>query len=103
MELLKDKGSEFTLSKFIKNNEDKEKDKLIKEQEMMAKDQVEEVPENPYKLGQDLEKQHLANTDGGNAFKNVGDSTNDQGDEIPKRNLTSDEEELLNLYHIQIQ
>lgn len=68
-----------------------------KESELTAQDQITQVPKNPYELGEKIEKQHLATNDG-NAFKNAGDSTNDKGDEIPKRNLTSDEEELLNLY-----
>jgi len=68
-----------------------------KESELTAQDQITQVPKNPYELGEKIEKQHLATNDG-KAFKNAGDSTNDKGDEIPKRNLTSDEEELLNLY-----
>jgi len=59
--------------------------------ELMAKDQVEEVPSNPYELGEKIEKEHLATNDG-KAFKDVGNSTNDKGDEIPKRNLANPEQ-----------
>lgn len=58
----------------------------------MAKDQYTEVGENPQKLSQDLEKESLKKTDG-EALKNVGNSANEKGDEITKRNLTDDEVE----------
>ena len=72
------------------------KDVIDMQDELMAKDQVEEVPTNPYELAQKIEKEHLATNDG-LAFKNVGDSTNDKGDEIPKRNLTNPEQEEVDL------
>lgn len=64
--------------------------------ELKAKDQYDEVGDNPYEMGEKLEKEHLKNTDG-KTLKNVGDSTNDQGDEIPKRNLTDDEQSDVNM------
>lgn len=72
------------------------KDVIDMQDEMMAKDQVEEVPANPYELAQKIEKEHLASNDG-LAFKNVGDATNDKGDEIPKRNMTNPEQEEVDL------
>jgi len=67
------------------------KDAIDTENELKAKDQVQEVGENPYALGEELEANDLKRT-GGMALKNEGDSTNDEGDEIPKRNLTKEEE-----------
>lgn len=61
-----------------------------------AKDQVTEVGNDPQKLSSDLEKESLSKTKG-ESFKNVGDSDNKKGNEIPKRNLTNDESEQLML------
>ena len=70
------------------------------EKELQWKDQQTDVPNDPQKLGQDIEKQAIKTADmkGKEALKNVGDSTNDNGDEIPKRNLTTAEQEEVNLY-----
>jgi hypothetical protein len=64
------------------------------EKELQWKDQQTEVGKDPQKLGNDIEKQEIkvADMKGDEALKNVGDSTNDKGDEIPKRNMTSDEQ-----------
>ena len=57
----------------------------------MAKDQYTEIDyEDSKKLGQEIEKEVLKKTKG-ESFKNVGNSTNKKGDEIPKRNQTDDE------------
>ena len=61
-----------------------------------AKDQMTEVGEDPQKLAADLEKETLSKTKG-ESFKNVGDSDNEKGNEIPKRNLTTDEADQLML------
>lgn len=61
-----------------------------------AKDQITEVGNDPQKLSSDLEKEALSKTKG-ESFKNVGDSDNKKGNEIPKRNLTNDESEQLML------
>lgn len=53
---------------------------------------------DPQKLGKDIEKQHLKNTGGGESFKNKGNSANNDGDEIPKRNLTDEEANEVDLY-----
>lgn len=60
--------------------------------ELEWKDQQTEVGDNPQKLSKDIEKQHIKNTNG-DSFDNVGNSTNNDGNEIPKRNLTDDESE----------
>jgi hypothetical protein len=60
------------------------------------KDQQTDVLD-PQKLSKDIEKNALKTTKGG-ALKNVGDSTNDNGDEIPKRNATDEEMDEIDLY-----
>lgn len=62
----------------------------------MAKDQYTDIDyEDSKNLGQEIEKEVLKKTKG-ESFKNVGNSTNKKGDEIPKRNLTGDEVEEIN-------
>lgn len=57
----------------------------------MAKDQYTDIDfEDSKELGQEIEKEVLKKTKG-ESFKNVGNSTNKKGDEIPKRNQTDDE------------
>jgi len=70
------------------------------EKELMYKDQQTDVGKDPMKLGQDIEKKEIQSTDAksGEALKDVGDSANDKGDEIPKRNLTTDEQDEVDLY-----
>lgn len=58
--------------------------------ELRAKEEIEEVPNNPYKYGEDIEKEKLKQN-GFNSFDNVGNSTNDNNKEIPKRNATDEE------------
>ena len=64
-------------------------------------DQQTEV-KNPYELGEKLEKGEIKATDAksGEGLKNVGDSANDEGDEIPKRNLSKEEQDEVNLYRL---
>ena len=66
------------------------------------KDQQTDVPKNPYELGEKLEKGEIKSADmkSGEALKNVGDSANDKGDEIPKRNLSDEEQDEVNLYRL---
>ncbi|MFW6219426.1 MAG: DUF3008 family protein [bacterium] len=59
--------------------------------ELQYKDEQTTI-DKPQELSQKIEKEVLKNT-GGESFKNVGNSTNNEGDEIPKRNLTDDESE----------
>jgi len=61
------------------------------EKELQYNDQQTDVGDNPQKLGQDIENKLLLNTKG-DALLNVGDSDNDKGDEIPKRNFTTEEQ-----------
>ncbi|NJO59691.1 MAG: DUF3008 family protein [Richelia sp. RM2_1_2] len=83
------KDNEENFKSDLKNNNIE--DAVDMQNELMANELTTEVGDNPYKLGQEIEKKALAKTDGGKSFKNVGDSTNDKGDEIPKRNLTKEE------------
>jgi hypothetical protein len=55
--------------------------------------------DDPMKLGEELEAKEIKNTDAksGEALKNVGDSANQKGDEIPKRNDTKDESHYVNM------
>ena len=71
------------------------------EKELQWKNQQTDV-KDPQKLGQDIEKNEIKSTDanGDEALKNVGDSDNDKGDEIPKRNLTTKEQEEVNMYRL---
>jgi hypothetical protein len=72
------------------------------EKELMWKDQQTEVGKDPQKLGQDIEKKEIdvTDADGDEALKNVGDSANDKGDEIPKRNFTKDEQDEVDMYRL---
>jgi hypothetical protein len=64
------------------------------EKELMYKDQQTDVGDDPQKLGLDIEKKEVTNTDaeGDEFLKNVGDSDNNEGDELPKRNMTTKEQ-----------
>ena len=79
------------------NNSDT-KEIVDAENELEWNDQQTEVNDSQ-KLGNDIEKQEIKSADmkSGDALKNVGNSTNDKGDEVPKRNFTSDEQEEVNL------
>jgi hypothetical protein len=70
------------------------------EKELQWKDQQTDVGKDPQKLGQDIEEKEIKTTDakGDESLKNVGDSTNNKGDEIPKRNMTTEEQDEVNLY-----
>lgn len=68
------------------------------EKELQWADQQSTV-KDPQKLGQDIEKKELDVTEG-EALDNVGDSTNDKGDEIPKRNFTKDEQNEVDMYRL---
>ena len=70
------------------------------EKELEYKAQQTDVGKDPMKLGQDIEKLAIKTGDmkGDEALKNVGDSANDDGDEVTKRNLTTDEQDDVDLY-----
>ena len=69
------------------------------ENELEWKDQQTDVGD-PQKLGADIEKTEIKAADmkSNEALKNVGDSTNRPGDEVPKRNITTKEQEEVDLY-----
>jgi len=121
-----EEGTEYHLNKFMKTNslfEEKKQSTLVMkdrlgaenkknfksdmknsgtgeiidiEKELQWKDQQTDV-KNPQKLTTELEKNSLKVSDG-KAFDNVGNSTNDKGDEVPKRNLTDDETDEVEMY-----
>jgi len=69
------------------------------EKELQYKDQQSNVGDDPQKLGNDIEKKALSiNKD--NTLKNVGNSDNNDGDEVPKRNLTTEEQDEVNMYRL---
>jgi hypothetical protein len=72
------------------------------EKELQWKDQQTDVGKDPQKLGADIEKKEIKTTDaeGDEALKNVGDSTNEKGDEIPKRNFTDDEQHEVDMHRL---
>lgn len=71
------------------------------EKELQWKDQQTNV-KNPQKLSRNIENNEIkfADMEGDEALKNVGNSDNDNGDEIPKRNLTTKEQEEVNMYRL---
>lgn len=73
------------------------KDIIDTTKELEWEDQQTDV-KDPQKLSKDIEKQHLKNTGGGESLENEGNSTNNKGDEIPKRNLTDEEANEVDLY-----
>ncbi len=64
---------------------------------LQTKDDITEVGDNAHKFSEELEKEELAKTKG-DAFKNVGNSGNEKGDEIPKRNMTTEEQHEVDIY-----
>jgi len=69
------------------------------EKELQWKDQQTNVPKDPQKLGMDIEKKAISVSKDA-ALKNVGNSANDKGDEISKRNLTKEEQDEVNNYRL---
>lgn len=64
------------------------------EKSLMWKDQQIDVSKNPHKMGEEIEKNSIKN-----ALKNVGNSEGGKG-EIPKRNVTSKEQEEIDEYRL---
>ena len=64
---------------------------------LQTKDDITEVGENPHKFSEDIEKEVITKTKG-EALKNVGNSGNEKGNEIPKRNMTTEEQHEVDLY-----
>ena len=99
--ILKDRLGDENKANFKKDFSNSDTKEIIDvEKELEWKDQQTDVPEDPQKLGADLENEEIKATDAksGEALKNVGDSTNFKGDEIPKRNMTTAEQDEVNVY-----
>jgi hypothetical protein len=98
--VLKDRLGKENVKNFKSNLKDSSISKIVDiENSLEYGDQQTEI-KDPYKLGQDIEKTAIKAGDmkSGEALKNVGNSANDKGDEIPKRNLTTEEQDEVNLY-----
>ena len=99
--IMKDRLGDENKANFKKdfNNSDT-KETIDVEKELQWKDQQTDVPENPQDLAQDIEDTEVKTADmkSGEGLKDVGDSANDKGDEIPKRNFTTKEQEEVNMY-----
>jgi len=68
---------------------------LVKQEDMIddqTKKDTTVVGDKPYTGGENIEEDELKKTKG-ESFKNVGNSANLKGDEIPKRNMTKEEDE----------
>ena len=97
--VLKDRIGKENKSNFKQDlNHSGTKDTIDIEKELMWNGQQETVTD-PYKLGEDIENKA---TNKGKSFDNVGDSTNDNNKEIPKRNLTKDEQDEVNMYRLNV-
>jgi hypothetical protein len=100
--VLKDRLGNDNQKNFKSDLKDSSVSKLVDiENSLEYADQQTEV-KNPYELGEKLEKGEIKAGDmkSGEALKNVGDSANDEGDEIPKRNLSKEEQDEVNLYRL---
>jgi hypothetical protein len=96
--VLKDRLGAENAANFKKDFNNSDTKEIIDiEKELQWKDEQTEIGDNPYKLGEDIENNELSTTKGV-AFKNVGNSTNNDGDEVPKRNITTEEQDEVNLY-----
>jgi len=82
---------------FVKDKKDSTLSDIVDTQdELSAMAQIEDVGENPYDLGEKIEAQKIKDNKM-QSLDNEGDSTNDDNKHIPKRNLTSDEDEQVSL------
>lgn len=98
--ILKDRLGNENVSNFKKDlGQSSIKDIINVEKELQYADQQTEVGKDPQKLGNDIEKTEIKATKG-EALQNVGNSTNDKGDEIPKRNFTKEEQNEIDMYRL---
>jgi hypothetical protein len=96
--ILKDRLGNDNKSNFKKDLQHSGTKEIIDvEKELEWKDQQTNVGDDPYKNGEDIEKEELKKTKG-ESFKNVGNSSNQKGNEIPKRNRTKEEQEEVDMY-----
>ena len=101
--VLRDRVGSENEKNFKSDMQDSDTKQIIDvEKELQWKDQQTEVGDDPQKLGQELEKKEIKTTDakGDEHLKNVGNSANDKGDEVPKRNMTTDEQDEVNMYRL---
>ena len=95
--ILKDRLGDENKANFKKDlSQSGTKEIIDVQKELQYKDQQTEVGDDPQKLGRDIEDTMIKKTKG-QSFENVGDSANDKGNEIPKRNMTSDEQNTVNM------
>jgi hypothetical protein len=101
--VLKDRLGNDNVKNFKSDLKDSSVSKLVDiENSLEYADQQTDIGDNPYELGEKIEKTALKAGDmkSGEALKNVGNSANDKGDEIPKRNLSKEEQDEVNLYRL---
>lgn len=102
--ILKDRLGNENEKNFKKDLKDSSVSKIVDiENALEYGDQQTEV-KDPYELGQKLEKgeKKSADMESGEALKDVGNSTNDAGDEIPKRNMTEEEDDEVKKYKLNL-
>ena len=103
--ILKDRLGDENKANFKKDLQNSDTKEIIDiEKELQWKDQQTEVGKDPQKLGAEIEDTEIKTTDAksGEALKNVGDSANDKGDEIPKRNMSEEEAEEVKKYKLNL-
>src|ERR1035437_2833216 len=99
--ILKDRLGDENRANFKKDMKNSDTKQVIDvEKELEWKDQQTDVGKDPQKLGREIEDKELKVTNNGQALKDVGNSANDKGDEIPKRNLTTEEQDEVNMYRL---
>ncbi len=123
--ILKDRLGDDNQKNFKKDFSNSDTKKVIDVQkELQWKDQQTEIGKDAQKLGADIEKKALSGEKNspksgyesapdlsagmpkinpkpeGDGFKNVGDSANLKGDEIPKRNATEEEVKQVDMYRL---
>jgi len=97
--ILRDRVGSENEKNFKKDLKDSSIEDLVDiENSLEYKDQQTEI-EDPQKLNADIEKNVLKKTKG-TALKNVGDNDNYDGDKIPKRNMTTSEQDEVNNYRL---
>ena len=89
--------NEKNFKKDLQNSDTKEIIDI--ENELEYKNQQTNI-KDPQKLGKDIEEKEIKATDAksGESLKNVGDSANNNGNELTKRNMTTKEQEEVNMY-----
>ena len=103
--ILKDRLGDENKANFKKDLQHSGTKEIIDvEKELQWKDQQTEVGKDPQKLGAEIEDTEIKATDakGDEALKNVGNSANEKGDEIPKRNMTEEEAEEVKKYKLNL-